>query len=63
MNPALRAKAMLADPSAEWARIERESGDTEEAGIACLVKVPPQHRSEDHAAVDAKVLVALQRAQ
>ena len=27
MNPALRAKAMLADPSAEWARIERESGD------------------------------------
>jgi hypothetical protein len=27
MNPAMRAKAMLADPSAEWARIERESGD------------------------------------
>src|SRR5580693_1935095 len=27
MNPALRAKAMLADPFAEWARIERESGD------------------------------------
>ena len=27
MNPALRAKAMLADPSAEWARIEQESGD------------------------------------
>jgi Yip1 domain len=27
MNPALRAKAMLTDPSAEWARIERESGD------------------------------------
>ena len=27
MNAALRAKAMLADPSAEWARIERESGD------------------------------------
>jgi hypothetical protein len=27
MNPALRAKAILADPFAEWARIERESGD------------------------------------
>ena len=27
MNPALRAKAILADPLAEWARIERESGD------------------------------------
>ena len=27
MNPARRAMAMLADPSAEWARIERESGD------------------------------------
>jgi hypothetical protein len=27
MNPASRAKAMLADPSAEWTRIERESGD------------------------------------
>jgi hypothetical protein len=27
MNPVLRAKAMLADPSAEWVRIERESGD------------------------------------
>ena len=27
MNPAQRAKAMLADPFAEWARIERESGD------------------------------------
>jgi hypothetical protein len=27
MNLALRAKAMLADPFAEWARIERESGD------------------------------------
>jgi hypothetical protein len=27
MNPVLRAKAMLADPFAEWARIERESGD------------------------------------
>jgi hypothetical protein len=27
MNPLLRAKAMLADPFAEWARIERESGD------------------------------------
>src|SRR3984957_1460126 len=27
MNPLHRAKAMLADPSAEWALIERESGD------------------------------------
>jgi hypothetical protein len=27
MNPARRAKAMLSDPSAEWTRIERESGD------------------------------------
>jgi hypothetical protein len=27
MNPALRAKAMLIDPFAEWALIERESGD------------------------------------
>jgi hypothetical protein len=27
MNPALRAKAMLLDPSAEWTVIERESGD------------------------------------
>jgi hypothetical protein len=27
MNPVLRAKAMLVDPVAEWARIERESGD------------------------------------
>jgi hypothetical protein len=27
MNPALRAKAMLANPFAEWALIERESGD------------------------------------
>jgi Yip1 domain len=27
MNPVLRAKAMLVDPFAEWARIERESGD------------------------------------
>jgi Yip1 domain len=27
MNPARRAMAMLADPPAEWARIERESGD------------------------------------
>jgi Yip1 domain len=27
MNPALRAKAMLVDPLAEWARIEKESGD------------------------------------
>ena len=27
MNAALRAKAMLFDPLAEWARIERESGD------------------------------------
>jgi hypothetical protein len=27
MNPVLRAKAMLADPVGEWARIERESGD------------------------------------
>jgi hypothetical protein len=27
MNPALRAKAMLIDPFAEWAVIERESGD------------------------------------
>jgi hypothetical protein len=27
MNPALRAKAMLFAPFAEWARIERESGD------------------------------------
>jgi hypothetical protein len=27
MNPALRAKAMLFDPFAEWGLIERESGD------------------------------------
>ncbi|MGA3309492.1 MAG: Yip1 family protein [Xanthobacteraceae bacterium] len=27
MNAALRAKAMLADPAAEWARIEKEPGD------------------------------------
>jgi len=27
MNPARRAKAMLLDPLAEWARIERETGD------------------------------------
>jgi hypothetical protein len=27
MNPAVRAKAMLIDPWAEWALIERESGD------------------------------------
>ena len=27
MNAALRAKAMLADPAAEWTRIEKESGD------------------------------------
>ena len=27
MNPLRRAKAMLADPFAEWALIERESGD------------------------------------
>jgi hypothetical protein len=27
MNPVLRAKAMLIDPFAEWALIERESGD------------------------------------
>jgi hypothetical protein len=27
MNPAMRAKAMLIDPFAEWALIERESGD------------------------------------
>ena len=27
MNAAWRAKAILLDPSAEWARIERESGD------------------------------------
>jgi hypothetical protein len=27
MNPALRAKAMLVDPAAEWIEIERESGD------------------------------------
>jgi hypothetical protein len=27
MNPALRAKAILLDPFAEWARVERESGD------------------------------------
>jgi hypothetical protein len=27
MNPILRAKAMLVDPLAEWALIERESGD------------------------------------
>jgi hypothetical protein len=27
MNPVLRARAMLADPFAEWALIERESGD------------------------------------
>ena len=27
MNPLRRAKAMLADPAAEWALIERESGD------------------------------------
>jgi len=27
MNPARRAMAMLIDPSAEWTRIERESGD------------------------------------
>ena len=27
MNPALRAKAMLLDPYAEWPAIERESGD------------------------------------
>jgi hypothetical protein len=27
MNPALRATAMLVDPLAEWARIEKESGD------------------------------------
>jgi hypothetical protein len=27
MNPALRAKAMLFDPFAEWTKIERESGD------------------------------------
>jgi hypothetical protein len=27
MTPARRAMAMLVDPSAEWARIERESGD------------------------------------
>jgi Yip1 domain len=27
MNPAMRAKAMLADPFTEWTRIERESGD------------------------------------
>jgi uncharacterized membrane protein YeaQ/YmgE (transglycosylase-associated protein family) len=27
MNPVLRAKAMLIDPFAEWAVIERESGD------------------------------------
>jgi hypothetical protein len=27
MNPAWRAKAMLLDPYAEWAAIERESGD------------------------------------
>jgi hypothetical protein len=27
MNPARRAKAMLLDPLAEWARVERETGD------------------------------------
>ncbi len=27
ISPALRAMAMLTDPAAEWARIERESGD------------------------------------
>jgi hypothetical protein len=27
MNPALRAKAILFDPFAEWARIEQETGD------------------------------------
>src|SRR5262249_13799970 len=27
MNPAARAKAMLIEPAAEWARIARESGD------------------------------------
>jgi Yip1 domain len=44
MNPALRAKAMLADPSAEWARIERESGDPAyllSRYVAVLAFVPP----------------------
>jgi len=27
MNPARRAKAMMLDPLAEWARVERETGD------------------------------------
>ncbi len=44
MNPALRAKAMLADPSAEWARIERESGDPAyllSRYVAVLALLPP----------------------
>jgi len=44
MNPALRAKAMLADPSTEWARIERESGDPAyllSRYVAVLALVPP----------------------
>ena len=44
MNPARRAKAMLTDPSAEWARIERESGDPAyllSRYVAVLAFVPP----------------------
>src|ERR1700744_4111171 len=44
MNPALRAKAMLTDPSGEWARIERESGDPAyllSRYVAALALLPP----------------------
>ena len=43
MNAALRAKAILSDPSAEWTRIEKESGDAAyllSSYVAVLALIP-----------------------
>jgi Yip1 domain len=43
VNAALRAKAILADPSAEWTRIEKESGDAAyllSSYVAVLALIP-----------------------